>query len=196
MAVNDRTASFRQLATRWSTATDILMSASSIRRRLLHRGLRGAFIQDPPHGKPSTAAWTPVPFRIMDEPICYELRVISKATGTSVKCYSPKSFPSFKASLGLSFSYLLDSVQPYTCNFFARTVAEEEIGPTGSLTFSELSSLKTKNDIFKVNSHLKKIELHHLGRTPPSHPWYFGRNPGDSFKLIPRKYQTAFSRVV
>ncbi|PRD33858.1 UNVERIFIED_CONTAM: Transposable element Tcb2 transposase [Trichonephila clavipes] len=40
MAVNDRTASSRQLAARWSTATGVLMSASSIRRRLLHRGLR------------------------------------------------------------------------------------------------------------------------------------------------------------
>ncbi|GFV32039.1 transposable element Tcb2 transposase [Trichonephila clavipes] len=40
MAVNDRAASSRQLATRWSTATGALMSASSIRRRLLHRRLR------------------------------------------------------------------------------------------------------------------------------------------------------------
>ncbi|GFU69261.1 transposable element Tcb2 transposase [Trichonephila clavipes] len=40
MALNDRIASSRQLATRWSTATGVLMSASSIRRRLLHRGLR------------------------------------------------------------------------------------------------------------------------------------------------------------
>ncbi|GFW39073.1 hypothetical protein TNCV_1830651 [Trichonephila clavipes] len=40
MAVNDRTASSRQLAARWSTATGVLMSASSIRRRLLHRGVR------------------------------------------------------------------------------------------------------------------------------------------------------------
>ncbi|GFU38295.1 transposable element Tc1 transposase [Trichonephila clavipes] len=40
MAVNDRTASSWQLAARWSTATGVLMSASSIRRRLLHRGLR------------------------------------------------------------------------------------------------------------------------------------------------------------
>lgn len=39
MAVTDRTASSRQLAARWSTATGVLMSASSIRRRLLHRGL-------------------------------------------------------------------------------------------------------------------------------------------------------------
>ncbi|GFU38387.1 transposable element Tcb2 transposase [Trichonephila clavipes] len=39
MAVNDRTASSRQLTARWSTATAALMSASSIRRRLLHRGL-------------------------------------------------------------------------------------------------------------------------------------------------------------
>ncbi|GFT54024.1 transposable element Tc1 transposase [Trichonephila clavipes] len=40
MAVNDCTASSRQLTARWATATDVLMSASSIRRRLLHRGLR------------------------------------------------------------------------------------------------------------------------------------------------------------
>ncbi|GFT85157.1 transposable element Tcb1 transposase [Trichonephila clavipes] len=39
MVVNDRTASSRQLAARWSTATGVLMSASSIRRRLLRRGL-------------------------------------------------------------------------------------------------------------------------------------------------------------
>ncbi|GFV87082.1 HTH_Tnp_Tc3_2 domain-containing protein [Trichonephila clavipes] len=40
MAVNDRTASSRQLAAHWCTATDVLMSASSIHRRLLHRRLR------------------------------------------------------------------------------------------------------------------------------------------------------------
>ncbi|GFX79006.1 retrotransposable element Tf2 protein type 1 [Trichonephila clavipes] len=40
MAVNDRTTSSRQLAARWSTATGILMSASSIRQRLLYRRLR------------------------------------------------------------------------------------------------------------------------------------------------------------
>ncbi|GFS84112.1 transposable element Tcb2 transposase [Trichonephila clavipes] len=39
MAVNDRRASSRQLAALWSTATSVLISASSIRRRLLHRGL-------------------------------------------------------------------------------------------------------------------------------------------------------------
>ncbi|GFU89415.1 transposable element Tcb1 transposase [Trichonephila clavipes] len=40
MAVNDRTASSRQLAACWSTATGVLISASSIRRRQLHHGLR------------------------------------------------------------------------------------------------------------------------------------------------------------
>ncbi|GFU19727.1 transposable element Tc1 transposase [Trichonephila clavipes] len=40
MAVNNRTASSRQLAVRWSTATGVLMLASSISRRLRHRGLR------------------------------------------------------------------------------------------------------------------------------------------------------------
>ncbi|GFV04498.1 transposable element Tcb2 transposase [Trichonephila clavipes] len=38
--VNDRTASSRKLAARWSTATGVLMPASSIRRRLLHCRLR------------------------------------------------------------------------------------------------------------------------------------------------------------
>ncbi|GFV77290.1 transposable element Tc1 transposase [Trichonephila clavipes] len=40
MAVNDLTASSRQLAALWSTATGVIISTSSIRRRLLHRGLR------------------------------------------------------------------------------------------------------------------------------------------------------------
>ncbi|GFX01954.1 uncharacterized protein TNCV_371431 [Trichonephila clavipes] len=40
----------------------------------------------------------------MDNSICYELRVISSATGSSAKCYSPKVFPSFKTSPELSFS--------------------------------------------------------------------------------------------
>ena len=35
--------------------------------------------------------WSGVGFRIMDDPICYELRVNSIATGTSVKSYSLKS---------------------------------------------------------------------------------------------------------
>ncbi|GFT85820.1 transposable element Tcb2 transposase [Trichonephila clavipes] len=39
MEVNDRTASFRQMEARWSTATCVLTFVSSIRRRLLHRGL-------------------------------------------------------------------------------------------------------------------------------------------------------------
>ena len=40
MAMNDRTASSRQLAARWSTATGALMSASSNFRHVLRRGLR------------------------------------------------------------------------------------------------------------------------------------------------------------
>ncbi|GFV47308.1 uncharacterized protein TNCV_4829641 [Trichonephila clavipes] len=64
----------------------------------------------------------------MGDRICYELRVISIATGTSMKCYSSKTFPSLKASLELSFSRIMHahmlqrlleiSVQPNTCNFF------------------------------------------------------------------------------
>ncbi|GFW57997.1 transposable element Tc1 transposase [Trichonephila clavipes] len=52
MTVNYRTASSRQLAARWSTATGVLMSALSIRRRLLHRGLRSRV---PLHRIPFTA---------------------------------------------------------------------------------------------------------------------------------------------
>ncbi|GFY28601.1 transposable element Tcb1 transposase [Trichonephila clavipes] len=71
--------------------------------------------------------WFGVRFRIMDDLIYYELRVISKATGTSVKCYRPKSLLSFKASQEISFSRIMHahmlqrllelSVQPNTCNF-------------------------------------------------------------------------------
>ncbi|PRD23869.1 UNVERIFIED_CONTAM: hypothetical protein NCL1_45247 [Trichonephila clavipes] len=64
----------------------------------------------------------------MDDTIFYELRELSIATEASVKCYSPKSFPSVKASLELSFSRIMHahmlqrlfetSVQPNRCNFF------------------------------------------------------------------------------
>ncbi|PRD24293.1 UNVERIFIED_CONTAM: hypothetical protein NCL1_44208 [Trichonephila clavipes] len=40
MGLNDRNASSRHLVARWSTATAVLMSASSIHRRPLHRGFR------------------------------------------------------------------------------------------------------------------------------------------------------------
>ena len=71
--------------------------------------------------------WSGVWFCFMDIPIWYDLRVISIATSTSVKCYSPKSFPSFKASLELYFSRIYahmlqrlfdTSVHPNACNFF------------------------------------------------------------------------------
>ncbi|GFU14035.1 transposable element Tcb1 transposase [Trichonephila clavipes] len=94
MAVNDRTASSRQLAARWSIATAVLMSASSIRRRLQPRGLRARV---PLYRIPFTSnhqwlrlqwvhehkAW--LRFHIMDYPICYELRIISIATGELMK---------------------------------------------------------------------------------------------------------------
>ncbi|GFW91526.1 transposable element Tcb2 transposase [Trichonephila clavipes] len=66
-------------------------------------------------------------------------------------------------------------------DFLARNAAEVEVSSIGYLTFSELSSLN--------------IEFHPLGRTP-GHPWYFGRNPGSLLKLMPSKYQTAFSRFL
>ncbi|GFX33842.1 hypothetical protein TNCV_3962511 [Trichonephila clavipes] len=37
------------------------------------------------------------------------------------------------------------------------------------------------------------IGLNHLGRSPQSNPWYFEKNPGGSFQLMPRNYQTVFS---
>ncbi|GFX82567.1 uncharacterized protein TNCV_2167151 [Trichonephila clavipes] len=64
----------------------------------------------------------------MDDPIFYELRVISIATGASIKCYSSKSFSHYKASLELSFSRIMHahmlqrlfetSVQPNSYSFF------------------------------------------------------------------------------
>ncbi|GFW17018.1 transposable element Tcb2 transposase [Trichonephila clavipes] len=45
----------------------------------------------------------------MGDPISYELRVISTTRGTSVKCFNSKSFPSFKASLGLSCSGIVNA---------------------------------------------------------------------------------------
>ncbi|GFV72449.1 transposable element Tcb2 transposase [Trichonephila clavipes] len=62
----------------------------------------------------------------------------------------------------------------------ARTAAELS---TRYLQSSELSCLK-------------KIELNQLGKTPPGHPWYFGKNPEGSYRVMPREYQTAFSRFV
>ena len=69
-----------------------------------------------------------VRFHIMDDPVYSKLKVISLATGTSVKWYSPKSFSSFKPFLELFFirimhTYALKrlfetSVQPNTCDFF------------------------------------------------------------------------------
>ena len=72
--------------------------------------------------------WSEVPFRNMHDPFCYELRVITIATRTSVKCYSPKPLPFFKVFLELTLSRILhahmlqilfeSSVQPNTYNFF------------------------------------------------------------------------------
>ena len=64
----------------------------------------------------------------MDDSVCYELRIISLTTSTSVKCCSPKSIPSFKASLGQHFISIMHahklrrllqtSHQPNAGNFF------------------------------------------------------------------------------
>ena len=56
------------------------------------------------------------------------MRIISIATGTSVKCYSPNLFPSFKPFLELSFCRIMHthmlqrlfetSLEPNIFNFF------------------------------------------------------------------------------
>ncbi|GFY20432.1 uncharacterized protein TNCV_210641 [Trichonephila clavipes] len=58
MEFNDRTALSKQLAAIWATTTGVIMSAFSIRRSLLHRGLRARVpLYSPPyHGKPSISA--------------------------------------------------------------------------------------------------------------------------------------------
>ncbi|GFV48849.1 transposable element Tc1 transposase [Trichonephila clavipes] len=55
MAVNYGTAPCRQLKARWSTATGVQMSASTT-TAVPWIACKSAFIQDPLHGKPSTAA--------------------------------------------------------------------------------------------------------------------------------------------
>ncbi|GFX90719.1 hypothetical protein TNCV_3195371 [Trichonephila clavipes] len=55
MAVNDRTASYRQLAVRWLTCTNVGFVNSST-SAVPWIACRGAFIQEPSNGKPSTVA--------------------------------------------------------------------------------------------------------------------------------------------
>ena len=72
--------------------------------------------------------WSGVRFRIVDDPISYELRASSIAIDVSLKCCNPESFLSFKASLELSFSRIMHahmlqrlfetSVRSNACNFF------------------------------------------------------------------------------
>ena len=70
--------------------------------------------------------WFGEQFYIMNDLICCELRVMLIATGTSVKCYSPKMFLPSKHPLKISFSRIMrmlqrlleTSVQSNICNFF------------------------------------------------------------------------------
>ncbi|GFT47157.1 uncharacterized protein TNCV_3747991 [Trichonephila clavipes] len=81
---------------------------------------------------------------------------------------SANRFPNMRALVPKWVLFHLGIDGNKKADFLARTADEEEVSPTGSFTFSELSSLK-------------KIGLLHLGRIPLSHPWYFGRNPGGLF---------------
>ena len=72
--------------------------------------------------------WSGERFRIMDDQVCHELRVILTATCMFANCYSPKPFSSFKAYLELSFSKIMHvhmlqklfeiSIPPNICNLF------------------------------------------------------------------------------
>ena len=61
--------------------------------------------------------WSGMQFRIMGDPICYELRLISKPTGTFVKFYRPKSFSSSMVTLELSFIRIMHVLQLEKTNF-------------------------------------------------------------------------------
>ena len=62
---------------------------------LVNAAFQGALLNDTGAEHPKLGSG--VRFRIMDDPIFYKLRVISIEASASVKCYIPKSFPSFKA---------------------------------------------------------------------------------------------------
>ncbi|GFQ78325.1 hypothetical protein TNCT_241691 [Trichonephila clavata] len=72
----------------------------------------------------------------------------------------------FASHVGIKSNEKVDSL--------SSTASEEEASPTVSLTFCEFFSLK-------------KIDLNQLERIPPSHNWYFGRNPGGSFRFMSGK---------
>ncbi|GFW82960.1 hypothetical protein TNCV_4603871 [Trichonephila clavipes] len=130
MTVNDRTASSGQLAEHWSTATGVLMSASSIRRRLLHHGLRArdhdrrirvrhyagqsclpeCVIERHSDLTPEVMVCSTISYHGQSNLLRIEGNLNSSRYVREV-LYSPKSFPSFKASLKLSFSRL----STYTC---------------------------------------------------------------------------------
>ncbi|GFV61150.1 transposable element Tcb1 transposase [Trichonephila clavipes] len=114
MAVNYRTASSRQLAARWSTATGVLRSDSLIRRRLLHRRLReneSRFNLWDHNGR--------IRVRRYAGERCLPEYVIERHSSLT---------PGVMASLELSSSRIMHdhmlqrlfqtSVQPNTCNFF------------------------------------------------------------------------------
>ncbi|GFS59924.1 uncharacterized protein TNCV_3957231 [Trichonephila clavipes] len=97
VAVNDRTACSRQLAEYESRFT--LYDPDGrirVRRYAGEYCLPQCVIERHSGLTSGVMAW--VQFRIMYDPICYELRLISIATGTSMKCYSRKSFYPFKES--------------------------------------------------------------------------------------------------
>ncbi|GFU75170.1 hypothetical protein TNCV_2056131 [Trichonephila clavipes] len=122
MAANDHTSSSRQLAALWSTATDILMSASS-KSAAPWIACKGASIQDPPLDKPSTAAsaigsvryqrqsglkpgvmvWGAISYHGRYNLLRIEGNLNSNRYVREV-LHSPKSFLPFKTSLEPSFS--------------------------------------------------------------------------------------------
>ncbi|GFS48389.1 putative RNA-directed DNA polymerase from transposon BS [Trichonephila clavipes] len=68
-------------------------------------------------------------------------------------------------------------------DFLARAAAVEGVSPRGNLTFSEISTTS-------------KLELNRQIKTPPSHPWYFAKCLGESFRLSSRPLQSTYSRFL
>ncbi|GFV57869.1 transposable element Tcb2 transposase [Trichonephila clavipes] len=125
MAVNDCTASSRQLAAHWSTDTGVLMSALSIRQRLLHRGLHARV---PLYKIPFTAnyrwlrlQWTHDHHELIGIKLTFPMNHVS-IWGTMMAAFMVDAMPVNAAFLSaLSddiYSGLTHGVMPNTCNFF------------------------------------------------------------------------------
>ncbi|GFX81431.1 HTH_Tnp_Tc3_2 domain-containing protein [Trichonephila clavipes] len=70
MAVNDHTASSRQFAARWSTATAVLISASSVCRRLSRQTIDGCVYNGLMSTEPAKLIGTKLSFHMNHASVC------------------------------------------------------------------------------------------------------------------------------